>query len=45
MYMIDETALIARSSSQVLFFKLRVDEITKAKSWFNYYTLDISGSI
>ena len=31
MFLINETALIARSSSQILFFKLELDEFTKEK--------------
>ena len=45
MYLINNTALVARCSSQVLFFKLKVDEFTKEKSWNNYRTLELRGMI
>ena len=45
MFLVNETALIARSSSQILFFKLELDEFTKEKYWHNYHTLDQGGSI
>ena len=45
MFLVNETALIARSSSQILFFKLDLDEFTKEKYWRNYHTLDQGGSI
>ena len=45
MFLINEKALIARSSSQILFFKLELDEFTKEKYWHNFHTLDQGGSI
>ena len=45
MFMIDETALISRSSDQTLFFKLVYDEVTKEDNWVNYFTLPVSGQI
>lgn len=45
MFLVNETALIVRSSSQILFFKLELDEFTKEKYWHNYHTLDQGGSI
>ena len=45
MYMIDETALIASSSDQILFFKLEFDEVTKETNWINYHTIPDAGQI
>ena len=45
MYMVDETALIARSSDKILFFKLIYDEVTKSEQWVNYASLDHPGEI
>ena len=45
MYLINGTALIARSSSKVLFFKLKRDEFTGEQSWTNYYTIQNRGFI
>ena len=45
MYLIDETALMARSSDQILFFKLQYDEVTKETNWINYHTIHNSGQI
>ena len=45
MYLVHDKALVARSSSQVLFFKLVSDPVTKEKSWVNYHVLDIRGMI
>jgi hypothetical protein len=45
MYLINETALVCRSSSVILFFKLELDEFTGEKEWYNYYTLDFGGNI
>ena len=45
MYLINDKALIARSSSQVLFFKIEQDQFTFKKSWVNYRSLPIRGMI
>lgn len=45
MYLINETALVCRSSSQILFFKLEMDIFTGEKSWQIYHTLDFGGNI
>ena len=45
MYLINGKALIARSSSQVLFFKQVTDEFTLEKTWQCYRTLHIRGFI
>lgn len=45
MYLINGTALIARSSSKVLFFKLVRDEFTGEQSWSNYHTIKNRGFI
>jgi hypothetical protein len=45
MFLINETALVCRSSSLILFFKLELDEFTGAKEWFNYHTIDFGGNI
>jgi len=45
MYLINEKALIARSSSQILFFKQETDPFTFEKSWQCYKTLNIRGFI
>ena len=45
MYMIDETALITRSSDQILFFKLIWNDVEKTDKWVNYHTLNVSGEI
>ena len=44
MYLVNEKALIARSSSVVLFFKQETDPFTFVKKWINYYTLNIRAS-
>lgn len=43
MFLINNTALVARCSSQILFFKIIYDDFTKEKKWVNYRTLDIRG--
>jgi len=43
--MVDETALIARSSDKILFFKLKYDEVTKSDQWNNYAQLNIPGEL
>ena len=45
MFLVNDKALIARSSSQILFFKQFVDKFTHEKSWKCYHTLDIRGFI
>jgi hypothetical protein len=45
MYLINNKALVARCSSQILFFKLKIDEFTKEKSWVNYQVLELRGFI
>lgn len=45
MYLINEKALVTRSSDQILFFKMELDDFTKEKSWCNYFTLDIQGFV
>ena len=40
MYLINERALVVRSSSQVLFFKQVTDPFTFETSWENYQTLN-----
>ena len=38
-------ALIARSSSQVLFFKQVLDKMTKTTSWELYHTINVRGFV
>ena len=45
MYLVNGKALIARSSSQILFFKQVTDEFTLEKAWQRYETLNIRGFI
>jgi hypothetical protein len=45
MFLINETALVCRSSSLILFFKLELDEFTGSKDWFLYETLQFGGNI
>jgi len=45
MYLVNGKALIARSSSQILFFKQVTDEFTLEKAWQIYWTLNIRGFI
>ena len=45
MFLINETVLIARSSNQILFFKLELDEFTGSSNWNNYYTIEEGGNI
>ena len=45
MFLINETVLIARSSSQILFFKLELDEFTGESEWVNYFTIEKGGNI
>ena len=43
MFLINGVALIARCSSQILFFKLQVDEFTKHQHWTNYQNIETRG--
>ena len=45
MFLINGTALVARSSSKILFFKLIRDEFTQEQSWNNYHTIQNRGFI
>ena len=45
MYLINNKALVARCSSQILFFKLQIDPFTGEQTWINYYTLNIRGFV
>ena len=45
MYLINGRALIARSSSQILFFKIERDMFTGKRSWVNYNRLNHRGMI
>ena len=45
MFLINNKALVARVSNQILFFKREVDETTKRKSWRQYSYLQKSGFI
>jgi hypothetical protein len=45
MYLIYGQALIARSSSEVLFFKRVTDEYTKEKKWKMYHRIEARGFI
>jgi hypothetical protein len=45
MYLIYEQALIIRCSSQILFFKIEIDEFTQDREWVIYHTLDANGFI
>ena len=45
MFLINETALVARSSSQILFFRLVIDEFTGQKEWRDYQTIEEGGNI
>ena len=45
MYLINNKALIARSSSRILFFKIIQDEETLVKKWTHFFTLKIRGFI
>lgn len=45
MFLINETALVARSSAQILFFRLYLDEFTGQKNWINYFTIEEGGNI
>jgi len=43
MYLIYEQALVIRCSSQILFFKIEIDEFTNDREWVIYHTLDANG--
>ena len=45
MYLFENKILVARSSSQILFFKLQEDEITKLQNWEHYWTIGERGNI
>lgn len=45
MFLINETVLIARSSSQILFFKLELDEFTGNSDWQNFHIIEEGGNI
>lgn len=45
MFLVYEDALVVRCSSQILFFKLVLDEFTGNCNWVRYYTIDQGGFI
>lgn len=45
MFLIYNTALVARSSSDILFFKIEVDEETEERKWQQYEMLEVRGLI
>ena len=45
MYLIYDSALIARSSSDILFFKIEKDEEEGTRSWKQYKILNVRGFI
>jgi len=45
MYLLYNTALIARSSSDILFFKIEKDEDTEERKWKQYHMLEVRGFI
>jgi hypothetical protein len=45
MFLVYEEALVVRCSSQILFFKLELDEFTGNCEWVNYHTIDEGGFI
>ena len=45
MFLVNETALVTRSSSQILFFRQVVDEFTGVREWLNYHTIDEGGNL
>ena len=45
MYLLYNTALVARSSSDILFFKIEVDEITERRVWKQYHVIHARGFI
>ena len=45
MYLIYNTALISRSSDEILFFKIKVNDITGRREWKQYNSIHIRGFI
>ena len=45
MFLVYEDALVVRCSSQILFFKLELDEFTGESEWECYHKIDIGGFI
>jgi hypothetical protein len=45
MYLVYNSALLARSSSDILFFKIVEDEDTKERKWQQYKVLEVRGFI
>ena len=45
MYLVYNRALMARSSSDILCFKIEVDEDTGERSWVHYHTIPIRGFV
>ena len=45
MFLINETALVCRSSSLILFFRLILDQFTGQKEWNLYETLQFGGNV
>ena len=45
MYLVNNKALVVRASSQVLFFKQKINPFTKMRSWERYFHIDIRGFI
>ena len=45
MYLVYNSALIARSSSDILFFKIEIDEDTEERVWRQYHMLERRGFI
>lgn len=45
MFLVYEDALVVRCSSQILFFKLVLDEFTNEKEWVKYHQIDEGGFI
>lgn len=45
MYLVYNTALIARSSSQILFFKIEYDEVSDTNQWKQYAVINKRGFI
>lgn len=45
MYLIYNKALIARSSSDILFFKLMFDEVSETMKWKQYTSIESRGMI
>lgn len=45
MYMVNNRALITRSSSKIVFFKIMEDYHTKEQKWTQYFSIDLRGCI